>query len=212
MFINKTKRCKFNGRFLLFNVWFTYILYLPNSTYNNTNEYSEYSNEIISYFGNRYVNGQKCLNIDQNYIKQWMYNTSAYLMVYREDHPNDIASCTLELHNPCIVNESTSDKQVYIYDLCRVKPKNATYKSPLYGLLYFTENLAYQNLSKKQIYLMVDTTDINTKNTLVNIYKKYGFMLKEKDCIPIQNRIVMYKPISKSVIFHSSLTLFYLLN
>ena len=213
MFINKSNKYKFKGRFMLFNTWFKYILYLPRIDQNNKKDYLEYSNEITGYLGNRYVNGERCLNIDESYIKKFMYNTDGYVIVAREDHPDDIASCTLQLENPCIVNASERDYQLYIYDLCRVKPNNANktnYKSPVYGLFYFIENLAYQNLSKKHIYLMVDTTDDSTKDTLVNIYKNYGFILNDTDCIPISNRIILYKQISKSVIFHSSLSLFYL--
>jgi len=214
MFINKSNKYKFKGQFMLFNTWFKYILYLPQIGQNNKKDYLKYSNEIISYFGDRYINGKRCLNIDPDYIQQFMYNTDAYVIVYREDHPDDIASCTIQLDNPCIVNAPESDYQVYIYDLCRVKPNKVNklnYKSPVYGLFYFIENLAYQNLSKTHIYLMVDTTVESTKNTLVNIYKNYGFILNDSDCIPISKRIILYKQISKSVIFHSSLSLFYLL-
>jgi hypothetical protein len=140
-----------------------------------------------------------------------MPTTDAYVIVYRENNPDDIASCTINIHNMCILNNMERDLQVYIYDLCRVKKTKKTketYKSPVYGLFYFIENLAYQNLSKKDIYLMVDTSN-SSKNKLIEIYKKYGFILKETDCIPIVNRIVMYKKITQSVIFNSSLDLFY---
>jgi len=210
MFINKTNKYKFYGKFVLLNVVYIYILYLPIRSSSNIKSYSKYENEIISYFGNRYVNGTKCLNIDDNYIKKWMPTTDAYIMVYREQNPEDVASCTINIHNMCIKNPSEHDLQVYIYDLCRVKKSKETYRSPVFGLFYFIENLAYQNLSKKEIYLMVDTSNIS-KNKLIEIYTKYGFILKETDCIPILNRIVMYKKITKLVIFNSKLTLFYLL-
>jgi len=213
MFINRTNKYKFYGKFILLNVVYIYILYLP-IIYNKIRNYLKYENEIITYFGNRYVNGSKCLQIDENYIKTWMPTTDAYVIVYRENNPDDIASCTINIHNMCILNNMERDLQVYIYDLCRVKKTKKTketYKSPVYGLFYFIENLAYQNLSKKDIYLMVDTSN-SSKNKLIEIYKKYGFILKETDCIPIVNRIVMYKKITQSVIFNSSLDLFYLGN
>lgn len=211
MFINKTNNHKFHGKFVVYNIVFEYVLYLPATKDNNVNNYATYTNEIISYFGNREVNGAKCLNIDTDYVKKWISSTDAYLQIFREDHPLDIASCTLLIHNPCMPSQSDRDSQVYIYDLCRVNTYTSKkkYRSPVYALFYFIENLAYQNLGKKQIYLMVDTGNLISKNKLIEIYTKYGF--KSDISCNISDRIVMCKQITKSVILNSSLTLFYLL-
>jgi len=213
MFINKTNNHKFHGKFILYNILFEYILYLPAISINNVNNYGKHTDEIISYFGDRIINGKKCLNIDSNYIKTWMSSTSAYLKIFRTDHPEDIASCTLQLHNPCMINPTERDIQVYIYDLCRVNASNTKkkYRSPVYALFYFIENLAYQNLGKKQIYLMVDTANLLSKNKLIEIYTKYGFNDVGTECIDIKDRLVMSKKITKYVTFNTSVTLLYLL-
>lgn len=209
MFINKTNKYKFTGKFTLSNIVYIYILYLPHTK--NKNNYNNYSTEIIEYFGNRYVNGSKCLNIDSAYINKWMLTTSAYVIIYREHNPDDVASCSITIHDPCKAPAIERDFNVYIYDLCRAKPSKVTYTSPVYGLFYFIENLTYQNLSKTRIYLMVNTSNSST-NKLIEIYTKYGFMLQKQQCISALNRIILYKPITKKVTLHSSLSLFYLLN
>jgi hypothetical protein len=213
MFINKTNNHKFHGKFILYNIVFEYMLYLPAISTNDVNNYATHSDEIISYFGNRFINGERCLNIDTNYVKKWITSTDAYLKIFREDRPNDIASCTLQIHNPCMLNATERDYQVYIYDLCRINASGIKkkYRSPVYALFYFIENLAYQNLGKKQIYLMVDTTNEISKNKLIEIYTKYGFQDATATCITIEHRFVMTKHIKKSVIFNSSLSLIYLL-
>ena len=196
LFNNNTGKYKFSGSFVLNNsippvssttiksspttIKFNYELYLLNKL-----NKQPYESEIVSYFGDRFVNGERCLGITPEYMKQYVTNTSGYLKVYKDgEEKSDVASCSLKIQNPCSVEQTINTAQLYIYDLCRVKTHKITTMSPIYGLFYFIEQLAYQNLGKNHIYLMVNNTVELSKNKLIKIYNSYGFSVldKKKEC------------------------------
>lgn len=182
-FINKTKKTKIDGTFILDSQVYEYILYLlPIVTELPTEE----QEELISYFGNRMFKGKHCLEVDEATISYYLYENavSAFVMV-KPKNINNIASGTLQIYNWCYspsddINEQLRLADVFINDVCRVSDTKENIGNPLKALFFFMEQITIQNMDKNKIKLFVENTDEN-KNILKPKYMSLGFTLNTDD-------------------------------
>jgi hypothetical protein len=199
-FNNNTGKQKFIGMFSYNNLTYEYILYLPDLI-------EPERTEVITKFGNRMQKGKVCLNINENRVTTYLDNgdVSAYIIV-NQVGSDETASGTLQIYDWCSGNNRRllANRFVWINDVCRILGPTGVKMvvSPIGALFYFMEQLTVQNIGKTDIYLFVDTHDVNNKNVLTNIYSKnYGFILNSEDnpsicpgLDPTDNSMVMKKP------------------
>ncbi len=172
-FVNVTKQNEFTGTFIYNNDTYEYVLYLPPFV----------SPDIIEYFGTRTHNKKTCLDVDKATVTMYIKkkDVSAFIIV-NQQNSDEKASCTLQIYDHCSPYVSTRNTaQVWINDLCRIAGTGSKTQS-VNALLFFAEQLTVQNLNKTDIYLFVDTSDINNKNGLISLYISKGFDIDATMC------------------------------
>lgn len=148
----------------------------------------EYREEVIHIFGNRWVNGKKCLDIDENYSRDVIDNNfSSIFVVVHEENTEDYASASLSIKPHCFDDPET---QIFVMELCRHGNKTSEI-SPVKILFKIVGKIA-KKLNKKYIYLNPQPGE--GMNTLINIYNNYGF---KKTYCPKVKYYTMRKKISK---------------
>ena len=148
----------------------------------------EYRDEIIHIFGNRWLNGKKCLGIDEEYSKYIIDNGySSIFIVVHEENTEDYASASLSIKPRCFDDPET---QIFVMELCRHGTKTSE-TSPVKVLFKVVEKIA-KKLDKKYIYLNPQPGE--GINKLIDIYKNYGF---KKTLCPLVENYTMRKRVSK---------------
>jgi hypothetical protein len=178
-FNNKTNQTKFSGSINYGNSIYDYeIFLLPVKDIS-------YRNEIINRITNRIRNGQVCLDITEDLVKDTLdYDGSAYGFV-REKGTQDEGSGSLQIYNWCSLKRkgnSLDNIQVWINDVCRITAPNTKKSviSPVKVLFYLFEQLIIHNIQKEDVYLMVEPKE---GPILVPIYNTYGFtIVSPTDC------------------------------
>lgn len=148
-------------------------------------------NEVIHFFGNRFREGKRCLEVDEKYIQDnILYNDSiAYIKVHERGY-DDYATASLKLSNWCSENSST--EEVFVMALCRSGNQKSKY-SPVNILFKLSEQIAHK-LKKKHIYLFAQKGEGQSR--LIEIYKNYGF--EPIHCLRIPSEFSLRKKINFS--------------
>ena len=163
---------KFTGEFNFERETYEYTLYVPDFD-------ADLRNEISDYFGNRMQNGSPCLGVTKADFEEYIDNgyVSAYIIVNQKGN-DEKASGTIQVTDHCFdsANQSFSNAYAWISDLCKIEGPSKVKSKAVGALIYFMEQLTVQNLEKPDIYLFVDSKDINNKLGLMKSYnEKYGF-------------------------------------
>jgi len=172
-FKNYSGKHKFTGEFRFDNADYEFTLYLPDFD-------AGLRAEVSNYFGNRMQNGSPCLGVTKADFEEYidMGYVSAYIIVNQKGN-DEKASGTIQITDHCIDSENQKLKNAYawISDLCKIEGPSKVKTKAVGALMYFMEQLTVQNLEKSFIYLFVDSSDINNKLGLMNLYSsKYGFI------------------------------------
>ena len=184
MFENATK----NGTLEIRGTKFQYEIY-----YSPIQHQESIKEDIINRYGSRLHNGQICLGITKDIVRETMnandYNVIVFVKNAKEE---DEASGALQYWDWC----NSGEKQLWIGDLCRsttLDPKPVV--SPVEALLeIFTLISKSKNMQK--INLMVQDTKGDNVSILTKIYKKYGFT-DSQQC-KIDGFLVMEKFLGKN--------------
>jgi hypothetical protein len=127
--------------------------------------------EIIKTFGNQIIKGKRCLDIDEDFVRQGIDDDEYTGLIYvKNKELQDVATGSFQVYDWC----ETGKPQFWINDLCRVteiEPRPAP--SPVRTLLKVLERLAFPKF--KSVYLMVDKEEVE-KGKLPELYReKYNF-------------------------------------
>jgi hypothetical protein len=147
----------------------------------------EYRDEAIKLFDNRWRNGERCFGVDENYAKEIMDgNYSSYFIIVHEKNTEDYASATIKIGDHCQIDDKT---QAFIFNLCRHGTKTSVV-SPVKVLFDVIGKHIYKSKIK---YLYLNPQPGEGINTLIDIYKKYGF---RKTYCPKNKHYTMRKKIT----------------
>jgi hypothetical protein len=148
-------------------------------------------NQIVEIFGNRLQNGKSCLGITEDSVRKDINNKvyTALIFVKNNLH-NDSATCSLQYYNWC--DENSSEKSIWINDLCRVKETGKKLISPVRALLQTVEDFS-KSKGITENYLLVEK-DKNGTSKLLEVYGGYKF-IKNDDCA-VNGYIAMKKSFS----------------
>ena len=197
---------KIMGQMILDGLAYEYTIYLM--PLKNT----RYANEIINFFGNREQNGEKCLEITEDDIDNYLTNpnpsVSAFIKVNQQGY-DEIASGSIQIYNWCNRepedNDTLKDSQIWINDVCRIiGPSNIRSSGePIKAFFTLIEQIAIQKLGKNEVYLMVEKNKPGT-NKLIQIYSsnKYNFVLAP--CIEPTNILPDESILTKHIIMNKS--------
>lgn len=172
---------KIVGKMYLDNLVYEYIIYLM--PIQNT----IYEAEVVSFFGNRYQNGQKCLNLNEEDILHYIDNNepqvSAFIIVNQQGS-DETASGTIQIYNWCNRSRGKKnilrDAQIWINDVCKILGRISG-TSTIKAFFTLIEQFAIQKLGKLEVNLMVDKHN-SSKDKLIEVYRdKYGFNIS--NCI-----------------------------
>ena len=171
-----------------------------------------YPNEIISFFGNREQNGEKCLEITEadinNYLTNPIPSVSAFIKVNQIGF-DETASGTIQIYNWCNREPNDYDtldySQIWINDVCRIIGPSNTRSTgePIKAFFTLIEQFAIQKLEKNKVYLMVEKNKPGT-NKLIQIYSsnKYNFVLAP--CIEPTNILPNKSILTNHIIMNKS--------
>jgi len=141
---------------------------------------------IINRFGDKLYKGKICLDITKDLVEEAL-KTSDYkaILFVKNIHDDDEASASLQVQD--WKNEGKT--QLWIHDLCRINNSKIKSKvSPVEVLFNLSMNLTKLE-GFQSINLMI--LEDSSANTLINIYKKYGFYVDKK--ISLEGVYVMKK-------------------
>lgn len=160
--------------------------------YYNPIQHSDSTKEaIINKYGTRLHNGQICLGITKDIVRETMNNNDYHVLGFVKNANNeDEASGALQYWDWCNLGE----KQLWIGDLCRsttLTPKPDV--SPVEALLELFSTIA-KSKNLRQIHLMVQDDKGPNMAVLPKIYKKYGFH-ESSDICKFDGFMVMEKPL-----------------
>jgi hypothetical protein len=162
------------------------IYYSPIQHSNSTKE------AIINKYGTRLHNGQLCLGITKDIVRDTLSNNDYNVIGFvKNASQEDEASGALQYWDWC----NAGEKQLWIGDLCRettLIPKPDV--SPVEALLELFGKIAKSKQLRK-IHLMVHDDKGPNMDVLPKIYKKYGF--NESNACTIDGFMVMYKDLVK---------------
>ena len=149
-------------------------------------------NELAEIFGNRLQSGKHCLGITKETILE-DFNKKTYtaLIFVKNKSYDDSATCSLQYYNWC--DENSSEKSIWINDLCRVNNSEKRTTSPVYTLFKIVEEFS-KNRGIYENYLLVEDKK-NSTTKLLEIYGGYKFM-KNNAC-KMDGYVVMKKSLHK---------------
>lgn len=199
-FTNNTGRSKFTGTINHKGFDYDYTIYITPLT----NEQESY--DIINYFGNRTYKGKLCLDIDEEGIKNSIDNNdvSAFFIV-KVAGINNVASGSLQIYDWCKVRKGFD---VWINDVCKISPDDIILQEksnpgstgvPLDIMFILMEQLAVQNLGKRNIKLFVGSEPATNAAFLVPRYNKMGFKTDIICNKKFKDDIVMEKNINPDI-------------
>ena len=158
---------------------------------NPHNKLSSEINKIIKIFGNRLQNGKSCLGITEDSVRKDINNKVYTALIFvKNTLYNDSATCSLQYYNWC--DEKSSDKSIWINDLCRVKETGKKLISPVRALLKFIEDFS-KSKGVKDNYLLVKKNK-NSTTKLLEVYAGYEFF--RNDSCFVDGYIAMKKSFS----------------
>lgn len=183
MFTNATK----NGTLEIRGTKFQYEIY-----YSPIQHSESIKEDIINRYGSRLHNGQICLGITKDIVRNTMNANDYHIIAFVKNvHQEDEASGALQYWDWC----NSGEKQLWIGDLCRstiLDPKPIV--SPVEALLeIFTSIGKSKNMQK--INLMVQDDKGTNIKILTKIYNKYGFT--NSHLCKIEGFLVMEKGLGK---------------
>jgi hypothetical protein len=140
---------------------------------------------IISIIGDRVREGSVCLEITANDVKDNILsdNTAVYGIVenktLQDAGVSDITTGSLQYTDWCNKPDWHGTEQVWVHDLCRVKPKGLTRKSTAAILLKIFEDFVFSK-GITSLYLFVDPFADNY-HFLLDLYSRvYNFIALPK--------------------------------
>jgi hypothetical protein len=140
---------------------------------------------IISIIGDRVREGSVCLEITANDVKDNILsdNTAVYGIVenktLKDTGVSDITTGSLQYTDWCNKPDWHGTEQVWVHDLCRVKPKGLTRKSTAAILLKIFEDFVFSK-GITSLYLFVDPFADNYR-FLLDLYSRvYNFIALPK--------------------------------
>lgn len=161
---------------------FSYTIY-PNPH----KQTSKTKRDLIKFFGNRIQNGEHCLGITEDIVKENINTKNFNALIYvKNDRIDDSASCALQYSDHC----NSESKQLWISDLCRVKSHDDKITSPVKIIFEVVKNFSIRN-GITENYLMVERDKPGTKK-LLEVYGNYGFKVVVDSC-SIDHIIAMKK-------------------
>ena len=149
--------------------------------------------ELINRYGTRLHNGQLCLGITKDIVRNTMNNNDYHVLGFVKNvAEEDEASGALQYWDWC----NSGKKQLWIGDLCRsttLDPKPKV--SPVEALLELFSSVAKSKYITK-INLMIENDGGDNIKVLPTIYKKYGFI--ESNKCALDGFMVMEKVLVKT--------------
>jgi len=204
-FFNNTKgKSKFSGSIIFNGVEYLYELFLFPLI--NPDERTNIIDRISSRKRyNKDGTEEICLGIGVEDITDMIDNNDISAVGFvKEKDSEDEGSGTLQIYNWCDLNKkrkknTIQNAQVWINDVCRNTPRGMTKSvvSPVRILFKLFEQLVAYNLSKDEIYLMVEKNEFGV---LEKIYNGYGFY-KDDSCFNPVEHECMKKTITKELSF-----------
>ena len=155
--------------------------------------------DIIRLFGNRIQKDTRCLNITEEEVQQNIRNKNYTALIYVKNvEIDDTATGALQYWNWC--DKNTSNRQLWINDLCRVNNStihNTSPTSPTSPILILFDIIKKFSLEKhiNSNYLMVETEKPSTSK-LIEIYTKYDFRVD--DTCTQEGNIIMKRSLRNS--------------
>jgi hypothetical protein len=151
---------------------------------------------LANIFGNRIQKGTRCLDITEEEVLKNIENRNYTALIYvKNDEIDDSATGAIQYWNWC--DKNSSNKQLWINDLCRVNNSGISSSDIVSPILILFDAIKDFSISKliNTNYLMVETGKPGTAK-LVEIYEKYGFR-RDDSCI-LEDSIAMKKNLSSS--------------
>lgn len=159
--------------------------------------------DIIKYFGNRKYKGKLCLDTDEEIIRKTINDNdvSAFFIV-SVSNINNVASGTLQIYNWC---KTKKGPDVWINDVCKISPDDVISQekttpgstgAPVEVMFMLMEQLAVQNLGKRNIKLFVENDPIENARFLVPRYQRMGFQIDDVCGKKFPDETVMEKQVN----------------
>lgn len=149
----------------------------------------EYRDEIISLLDNRWRNGKRCFDVDENYAKEIIDGgNNSHFIIINEKNTEDYASATLGVGDYC----GNKKIQAFIFNLCRYGSKTSIV-SPVKVLFDVIGKHILQEYKLKIKHLYLNPQPGEGIDKLIKIYKIYGF--RKTDC-PKNRHYTMRKKIT----------------